>query len=311
MRPMTAQTIIQVFIPFALATMMFSMGVGLRWSDFQRVAASPKGVVAGMVGQLLFLPLLALAVAAASGLAMELQVGLVLVAACPGGPSSNLYTYHARGDLALSVVLTALSGVITVFTIPLWVNLAGTLFAGELPPVQMPVLPTMIMVAAVTVAPVLAGMVVRSRLSDAAAVLWEKRMSGVATAILVLLVAGAVSSEASNLVRYAGEVGPAVLALGTLAMLGGWGLGRAVGEGPKVSITIAIEVGMQNSGLAISLALSSFAVVESGAGNEVGDVAYAVPAAVYAILLYGLCAVAIWVGRRLILPPRAGDAVAS
>lgn len=296
---MTAQTIIQYFIPVALATMMFSMGVGLRWSDFRRVAAGPAGVVAGMFGQLLLLPLLALAVAAVSGLSMELQVGLVLVASCPGGPSSNLYTYHARGDLALSVVLTALSGIVTVFTIPLWVNLAGQLFAGDLPAVQMAVIPTMLKVGAVTVVPVLAGMVMRSRLHDESAARWEKRMSGVATGILVVLVAGAVSSEARNLVRYAGEVGIAVLVLAVLGMLLGWGLGLLARQGPRVAVTLAIEVGMQNSGLAISLALSSFAV--AGDTSGVGDVAFAVPAAVYAILLYGLCAVAIWVGRRTVV----------
>ncbi len=293
---MNAQTIITYLIPVALGVMMFAMGVGLRPSDFARVGRSPVALTLGVVGQLLLLPLLGLGIARFSGMSMPLQVGLVLVAACPGGPSSNLYTYHARGDLALSVSLTAVSGIVTVFKITLWVNFAGRMFSDGLPPVQMPVLPTMARVAAVTVLPVGLGMMMRSRLTDGAAALWERRMTRVATGILVVLVVGAVSKEASNLVGYAQSAGPAVVALGALSMVLGWLMGRAAGQGPAVAITLAIEIGMQNSGLAMALALTSFSAIHAASG----DVAFAVPAAVYALLMYGLCAIAIWIGRRTV-----------
>jgi BASS family bile acid:Na+ symporter len=293
---MNAETIINYLIPVALSAMMFAMGVGLRPADFARVRRSPIALALGILGQLVLLPALGVLVASQSGLPMEMQVGLVLVAACPGGPSSNLYTYHARGDLALSVALTAVSGIVTVFTIPLWVNFAGRLFAEELPPVFMPVIPTMARVAAVTVVPVALGMLMRSRLDDGQAVKWEKRMTRIATGILVVLVVGAVQKEASNLVRYATEAGAAVLALGAGAMAVGWTLGWAACQGPRMAITLAIEVGMQNSGLAIALALTSF----TASRTATGDVPFAVPAAVYALLMYVLCAVAIWVGRRTV-----------
>jgi bile acid:Na+ symporter, BASS family len=143
-----------VFLPLALFAVMLGMGLGLRIEDFTRVLVYPKAVVVGLLAQLVMLPILGFALASIFPLTPELAVGVMILAACPGGPTSNLLTYLARGNVALSITLTAMSSLITVFTIPLVVNLAMETFLGEATPLSLPVGATVLQIAVITLIPV-------------------------------------------------------------------------------------------------------------------------------------------------------------
>jgi BASS family bile acid:Na+ symporter len=123
-----------VFLPLALFIIMLGMGLGLTLKDFQRVLVEPKAVILGLIAQLILLPVVGFMLAGVFPLSPELAVGLVIISACPGGATSNLMTYLARGNVALSITLTAISSLMTVLTIPLVINLAMQTFGGEKPP---------------------------------------------------------------------------------------------------------------------------------------------------------------------------------
>lgn len=147
-----------VFLPLALFAVMLGMGLGLTLKDFSRVLVYPKGIVVGLLAQLVMLPILGFIVASLFPLSPELAVGVMILVACPGGPTSNLVTYLARGNVALSISLTAISSLLTVFTIPLVVNLATRAFMGEATDLQLPFLATVLQIAVITIIPVAVGM---------------------------------------------------------------------------------------------------------------------------------------------------------
>lgn len=292
-----AQTelLVTLFLPAALAIIMFSMGLGLAPADFRRVAERPRAVAAGAVAQLLVLPALGFLFAWAFGLPPTLAIGMVLICACPGGPTSNLLSFVARGDVALSVSLTAVSGVVTVFTIPSVTNLAVRTFAADTAVIELPVLLTIVKIAAVVLAPVAAGMWVRARYGNVDRL--ERRVQQLSFLLLGVIVVGAVLKERTRVLDYIREIGLAVVLLNGLAMGLGYAIGRVLRLDRKQSVTISIEVGMQNGALAIGIALTM-----------PGGAAIAIPAVVYGLWAYFSCgAVALW-GRRG-APPATVDAV--
>jgi BASS family bile acid:Na+ symporter len=291
---MASETIVKLFIPFALGLMMLAMGLGLTVADFRRVGERPWVVAAGSLAQLVGLPALGFGIAWAFGLAPELAIGLVLVSACPGGPTSNLYTALARGDVALSVTLTAVSSVATIVTLPMVVNLAGRTFAAADMAVALPVADTMLQIALVMALPLSIGMGWRHGAPQSAqrAEPWLQRL---AVGLLMVLVVGAIARESARITTYAGDVGIAVLALGLSGMALGYGVARALRQPPAIGVTFAIEVGMQNAALAIGIAL----------GLLQND-RMAIPPVVYGVLAYGFCALGIVAGRRWIPAPAPG-----
>jgi len=288
---MSGETIVRWFIPIALGIMMFAMGLGLTLADFRRIAERPLVVAAGSLAQLVGLPALGFLVAFVFRLDPPVAVGLILVTACPGGPTSNLYTLLARGDVALSVTLTAVSSLVTIFTLPWVVNLAGLTFVDTELPVSLPVVPTMLNVAGVMALPLGAAMALRHSKPDAAIRL-EPIMQKVAIAILAILVVGAVLKEKARIVEYAFIAGAASITLGLVAVAFGFAVARLIRQDNRVAVTFGIEVGMQNAALAIGLALG---LLEDGR--------IAIPGVVYGVLAYAFCAIGIVAGRYLITAP--------
>lgn len=264
---------------------MLAMGLGLVVDDFRRIFEKPKAVLVGLAGQLLLLPVLGFGVAFAFGLRPELAVGLVLLTACPGGAHSNLYASLARADVALSVTLTAVSGFITIVTIPPLVSLATTVFAagGEVP--ELPILHTMGQIFVVMAIPVVLGMWIRAR-SERWARRVEKVVKVFAIILLALIVVGSIARQSDNVVAFAKQAGVAVLALNVVAMVIGYWM--AVGAKlPKTQRrTITLEVGIQNGALAFALA-----------AGLLDSISVAIPAILYSILVYFTGAVVIAQGR--------------
>jgi BASS family bile acid:Na+ symporter len=288
-----SRTIVELFIPFTLAVMTFAMGLSLRGSDFRRVAVEPRAVLVGMFGQLVALPAIGFAIALGFALPAPLAVGLVILCAAPGGASSNLYSYLARADVALSVTLTALSGLVTIVSIPLVVNLALDTFLGTQHDVGLPVLSTMANLVLLVGLPLLIGMWIRQRRGDIADRL-EKITTRISVILLATLILGAVIKERSRMATYFDDIGLPII----LLSLSGIALGMLLASLARLSIrqtcTIGIEVGMQNSALAMGIALS-------GLGSE----EMAMPAAIYAIVSYGTCGLVVLLGRSLIRPAKA------
>lgn len=275
-----------VLLPLALAIVMLGMGLSLIPEDFKRITRYPKAVTVGSVCQLLLLPLIGTLITLMVPMAPEIAVGLIVIAVCPGGPSSNIVTYLAKGDVALSVTLTAISSIITVFTIPLFTNLALQYFLGKSAALSLPIGSTMVQIFLITLLPTAIGMVIRSQFPDTARRL-EKHMSRLATGLLALLIGLLLLKEGSKLPGFLVQVGIGVVLLNVLSTLAGFGVAKLFQLPLAQQICIAIEVGLQNGTLALA--------ITAGLLNNLD---MAVPAAVYSLLMYVTGFGAILYGRQ-------------
>ncbi|MEB3249256.1 MAG: bile acid:sodium symporter family protein [Merismopediaceae bacterium] len=275
-----------VLLPLALAIVMLGMGLSLIPEDFKRITRYPKAVAVGSVCQLLLLPLIGTLITLMVPMAPEIAVGLIVIAVCPGGPSSNIVTYLAKGDVALSVTLTAISSIITVFTIPLFTNLALQYFLGKSAALSLPIGSTMVQIFLITLLPTAIGMVIRSQFPDTARRL-EKHMSRLATGLLALLIGLLLLKEGSKLPGFLVQVGIGVVLLNVLSTLAGFGVAKLFQLPLAQQICIAIEVGLQNGTLALA--------ITAGLLNNLD---MAVPAAVYSLLMYVTGFGAILYGRQ-------------
>ena len=277
-----------VLLPLALAIVMLGMGLSLVPEDFKRITRYPKAVAVGTVCQVLLLPLIGALITLVVPMQPAIAVGLIVLAVCPGGPSSNLVTYLAKGDVALSVTLTAVSSIITVFTIPLFTNLALQYFLGKSAAIALPIGSTMLQIFLITLLPTAIGMAIRHQFPDIARRL-EKQMSRFAVGLLALIIVLLLVREGSKLPGFVVQVGIGVVLLNLLAMLAGFLAGKLFRLSLAQQICIAIEVGIQNGTLAIT--------ITAGLLNNPD---MAVPAAVYSLLMYVTGFGAILYGRQAI-----------
>ena len=275
-----------VLLPLALAIVMLGMGLSLVPEDFKRITRYPKAVAVGTVCQVLLLPLIGALITLVVPMQPAIAVGLIVLAVCPGGPSSNLVTYLAKGDVALSVTLTAVSSIITVFTIPLFTNLALQYFLGKSAAIALPIGSTMLQIFLITLLPTAIGMAIRHQFPDIARRL-EKQMSRFAVGLLALIIVLLLVREGSKLPGFLVQVGIGVVLLNLLAMLAGFLAGKLFRLSLAQQICIAIEVGIQNGTLAIT--------ITAGLLNNPD---MAVPAAVYSLLMYVTGFGAILYGRQ-------------
>jgi len=275
-----------VLLPVGLALVMLGMGLTLLPEDFQRVTRYPKAVAVGLVSQLVFLPIIAFLVASIVPMRPEIAVGLMVLALCPGGPSSNMITYLAKGDVALSVTLTALSSAITVFTIPIFANLSLQYFAGQSAAIALPVGKTMLQIFAITLVPVGLGMLIRQQFPNLARRL-EKVANRLAIGFLALIILAIIIHEWNRLPTFIAQVGIGVVLLNVISMALGFGLGKLLNLKFPQQICIAIEVGIQNATLAIA--------ITAGLLNNPD---LAIPAAIYSLFAYATALLTIFYGRR-------------
>jgi BASS family bile acid:Na+ symporter len=284
---MESNVFTSLILPIALGTMMLGMGLSLVPEDFQRVGKYPKAVVIGLISQLILLPIIGFTIAKIVPMQPAIATGLMIIALCPGGVSSNLVTFLAKGDVALSVTLTALSSLITIFTIPIFTNLASQHFFGQSAAVELPIGTTILQIFVVTFLPIAIGMSIRQFAPTLSAKL-EKVTSASAAALLGLIILLLIIKEWSRLPNFILQVGVGVLLLNTLSMAAGFYLSKFFNLKPDQQICIAIEVGLQNGTLAIA--------ITAGLLNNPD---MAIPAAIYSLLMYVTGFWAIRYGRKV------------
>lgn len=247
---MELELFIRTGLPVSLATIMFSMGLALQPVDFQRVVAKPKAFFIGLGAQMLFLPLLALALQWMFRLPPQLAVGLMVLSFCPGGTSSNLFTYIARGDVALSVALTAAASVITPFTIPLLTEVALHAQLGENRQVSIPIILTMFRLLIVTIVPLTAGMLWK-RLRPGSAKKAHVILHRLSIWLFALVIISIVVQQLGRPLGFLGQIGAVCIAMIIAAFFTGYVLSRLTGLDGFQRKTVIIEVGMQNGGMAL------------------------------------------------------------
>ena len=243
-----------IILAASLTIIMLGMGLSLVVADFKRIFVHPKAIIVGLTNQLIVLPLIGFAVAIAFPLRPEVAVGIMILAACPGGPTSNLIAHLAKGDTALSVTLTSLSSFVTILTIPFIVNFALVYFLDEGQVVQLDVLQTIMQIFVIIVIPVTIGMVIRHYKSGFANKMAKpvRIASGI---VMALVIIGLFIKERENFIPYFKDSGVASLTLNIVTMALGFLSARLLKTGIKGAISISIESGIQNGTLAITIAV--------------------------------------------------------
>ncbi|MEU6024531.1 bile acid:sodium symporter family protein [Micromonospora sp. NPDC047134] len=262
-------------LPIALGVIMLGLGLGLTVADFRRVAHHPKAAVIALACQVLLLPALCFGLVLAFGLPPELAVGMMLLAASPGGTTANLYSHLFGGHVALNITLTAINSVLAVFTLPIVVNLSAAYFLADGRSIGLQ-FDKVLQVFAVVLVPVILGMLVRAWVPRLAASL-NRPVRILSVVVLVAVIAGTVIGDRENLADYFVSVGLAVLAFNLLSLAIGYGVPRLAGVDRDAAKAAGFEIGIHNSTLAITIALSP-ALLDSSR--------MAVPAAVYALVMF-------------------------
>lgn len=284
--------IVDVALPLSLAFIMFSLGFGLTPADFGRVLKMPKAVATGVVMQIAAVPLAAFILLQFFELSPALAFGVMLLSFCPGGVTSNVLTKLGGGNVALSITLTAVVSLLSVVTVPLLVSWAATTFLqADAPDINI----TSIAIAmfAITVLPVLLGLGARKLAAEKADQL-ESGMSKVAVVLFAVIVFAAIGTNWALITENFAQLGPLFVSMNVLLLIGGVLVARVIGLSGADGICIAIEMGVQNAALGIAVA--------GLVANAAGITEYAVPSALYGIIMYIVTIPAIFVLRRLFSP---------
>lgn len=271
---MQADILTTVILPLSLFVIMLGMGLALRPADFSRVFKQPKAACIGLSAQLLALPLIAFCLALLFKLPAELAVGLMLISFAPGGATSNMFTNLAKGDVALSISLTAVVSLLTPFTLPLLTLWAMNYFIGEANGFEIPVLKTVIQLLLITFIPVLLGMFVLAK--------WQRLANRVEPLIrvfsagfLLLIILAIVFKNKAQMLDFFLQTGPATISLNLLVLGFAFSLGKFFRLSRAQSVSIAYEVGIQNGTLALMVA-----------GTLIGNSTMMIPAATYSIFMF-------------------------
>lgn len=276
-----------VFLPLALAFIMLGMGLSLTLDDFKRIFVYPKGMIVGLCAQLIVLPLIGFLLIIAFGVTGTMAVGIMILAACPGGPTSNLITHLAKGDIALSISLTSVSSVITVVTIPIIVNYS-ILYFGEEGSVTLPVLQTIGQIMGVTIIPVAIGMIIR-KLRPQLSIAAERPFKTASAIFFSLILLAAIFKERENVITYFILVGPITTLLNIATMSAAFVLAKLFLLPVRQQIAISIEGGIQNGTLGIMIA-----------ATLLNNSAMTIPIVIYSLVMFITAIGVIFVGNRLV-----------
>lgn len=264
---------IQLLLNAGLILIMFEVGLTLSPADFTRLARMPRAVLTGLVAQIVLLPALAIGLLTQWPISPDMTVGVLLIAAAPGGVTSNLLTLFAGGDVALALTLTAISTLASILTLPLIVAVAAHLFGAASVAIEMPVGMMAGGILTSTIIPLIIGMVVGAS-APAWTSRWEPRLRRVSAVVFAAIVVATFAVNADAFRKHAAAVGPPLFVLNALAMIGAAMLAFAARLDRKRAIAIAFETGLQNAALAIFLAI-----------GVLGRPVLAVPAIIYAVAM--------------------------
>lgn len=270
MQQSTATTLI---LPVALGIIMLGLGLSLTLDDFKRVTKYPKAMTIALVCQMLVLPLLCFFIAKFSGLSPVLCVGLMLLAASPGGATANLYSHLSNGDVALNISLTAINSLLTLFTLPLIVNLSMEYFLGAGQYIPLP-FSKVVEVFAIVLLPVTMGMLVKSKAPGFADKM-DKPVKIVSALLLIAIIVSVTLREKQLLLDNFEQLGMPVILFNILSLAAGFHIPLLFKVERKQAIAIGMEIGIHNGTLAIFIAL-----------NIINNSTMSLPPAIYSLLMF-------------------------
>lgn len=276
---MDSAFISKYLLPVVLGLIMYNLGLSLIFKDFKEIFTTPKALIIGLCCQMILLPIIAFCVALITDLSPAIKVGIVILAACPGGATSNLITYLLKGDVAFSISLTSINSFLILFSIPGITFLAMLVFFGKETLISLSYLQTIERIFLMILLPTILGMVTRRNAPDLSRKV-EQVMKYVTTILLALVFAFAIfanNNDTGNSFDLYKSTAPFVLTLNFAGMLAGYLISRIAGFNKKRQITLVIEVGIQNSALAITIASSQ---------AFLGNPQMAIPALVYGMFTF-------------------------
>lgn len=267
-----------LFLPIALGIIMLGLGLSLTLEDFKRVAKYPKAVTVALICQMVLLPAFCFFLVRIFGLDPALAVGLMLLAASPGGATANLYSHLSDGDVALNISLTAINSVLTLFTLPLIVNFSLDYFmdSGQYVPMQFS---KVLEVFGIVLIPVAIGMLIKKNFETFAARM-EKPVKIASALILLIIIVSVTIREKQLLADYFAIIGLPVLLFNLLSLASGYFIPRILNIEKRQAIAIGMEIGIHNGTLAIYIALSVLA-----------NSSMSVPPAIYSLLMFFTAAI--------------------
>lgn len=270
---MESSALTTIFLPAALGIIMLGLGLSLSVEDFKRVVKYPKVILIGLFCQMIILPVVCFGIAKGFGLAPELAVGLMLLAASPGGSTANLFSHLANGDVALNISLTAFNSILSLLMLPLIVNFSLDYFmeSGQVIPMQFK---KIIEVFAIVLVPVSIGMLIKSWKPIVSDKL-DKPVKILSAIFLVLIIVSAIIKEKTHIVAYFQQIGIPALLFNVLSLVIGYYLPRMLNIGKKQAIAIGMEIGIHNGTLAIFIATTVL-------NNSV----MSIPPAIYSLIMF-------------------------
>jgi len=259
---------------------MFTLGLGLTVSDFTNIIREPKAFGVGLLNQMIILPVVAFIIVKLSGLTTEMAVGMMILACCPGGVTSNMITKLAKGDTALSISYTAVMSIATVFTLPIITGLSIAHFMGtDAPPIN--ILSLGITMCLITAIPVGIGLLLNTKKKKFSSS-FEPIAGKISTVLFVVIVFGALASEWDAFITNVASLGPAIIALILVMLFIGYKSAQYFKMNAKRAVTVAIESGIQNATVGITIGNIIMNV-------DVGLSPLSLPSGVYGILMYLVC----------------------
>jgi len=277
-----------IILPLALAFIMFVLGLGLTGGDFLRVLKRPRDFFLGAFSQVILLPVIAFILVKIWPIAPELAIGIMIIAAAPGGVTSNLLTSLAKGDVALSISLTAVISLLCVITIPFIVITSVELLSDTNITQDISLISLSRDMFLIVTVPVVLGMLFR-RFASQIASNFEPVAKKVSIALFVLVLLGAIAAEKENIISYFAQAGLVTLVLNVVMMITAYFLAQLFASGNEQKKCITIECGLQNGTLAIFVAVSIF-----------GGGMYVIPAATYSLIMFATSLIFIFLVRKSI-----------
>ena len=277
-----------VILPLALAFIMFVLGLGLTGTNFLRVIKQPRDFFVGALSQVILLPVIAFILVKIWPIAPELAIGVMIIAAAPGGVTSNLLTSFAKGDVALSISLTAIISLFSVITIPFIVLTSVELLGGSNITQDISLFSMSRDMFLIVTVPVILGMLLR-KFSSGVALKLEPIAKKVSIALFVLVLLGAIAAERENVISYFVQAGLITLVLNVVMMIVAYYVAQLLASGTKQKKRITIECGLQNGTLAIFVATSIF-----------GGGMYVIPAATYSLIMFATSLIFVYLVRKTV-----------
>tara|TARA_Y100000590_G_scaffold303116_1_gene341734 strand:+ start:2081 stop:2932 length:852 start_codon:yes stop_codon:yes gene_type:complete len=276
-----------LILPLALAFIMFSLGLGLTGKDFLRVAKQPRDFFVGAFSQIIILPIIAFIIIKIWPISPELAIGVMIIAAAPGGVTSNILTSFARGDVALSISLTAIISLLSVITVPFIILTSVMLIENSDLELNISLTNMAFSMFLIVTVPVVIGMIFR-KFATSYAAKFESIAKKISILLFIIVLIGAILAEKDNIVSYFAQAGLITLVLNVVMMVVAYYLARFFASGPQQKKCITIECGLQNGTLAIFVATSIF-----------GGGIYVIPAATYSLIMFITSLIFVYLVRRV------------